>query len=239
MYKKIVAIVALTLASQSANAAIVDLGNLTRDTGSGIEWLDLTETRGMSYNEVMAETQTGTLQGWEYATAAQFDQLISNFGYTPVTSGCLYSVIHCDNATAGQPEVVEHIIRTLGDTADAYWDGVGHIYDAAPDGAGYSYGMLAEYYPSPTNTNITSMALIYDYETIYRSSGAPAADDVDYVMTLNDAILRDDPPAQENYGSFLVRPVAPVPLPAAVWLFGSAIAGFGVITRRRKGVDAA
>ncbi|MCP4993756.1 MAG: VPLPA-CTERM sorting domain-containing protein [Gammaproteobacteria bacterium] len=31
----------------------------------------------------------------------------------------------------------------------------------------------------------------------------------------------------------------PVPLPAAVWLFGSALAGLGLMTRKRNGVEAA
>jgi len=42
-----------------ANAAIIDLGNVTRDTGTGLDWLDLTETRGMRWEEVYVELRPG------------------------------------------------------------------------------------------------------------------------------------------------------------------------------------
>ena len=36
-------------------------------------------------------------------------------------------------------------------------------------------------------------------------------------------------------GTLTVTPVAPVPIPAAVWLFGSALAGLGIFGRRKTG----
>jgi probable HAF family extracellular repeat protein len=36
-----------------------------------------------------------------------------------------------------------------------------------------------------------------------------------------------------SFRAFLLTPITPVPVPAAVWLFGSALAGMGVISRRK------
>lgn len=44
-------------------------------------------------------------------------------------------------------------------------------------------------------------------------------------------------PVVENASSLTLR-VAAVPVPAAVWLFGSALAGLAVISRRRKMIEA-
>ncbi|MCP4343383.1 MAG: VPLPA-CTERM sorting domain-containing protein [Desulfobulbaceae bacterium] len=41
-----------------------------------------------------------------------------------------------------------------------------------------------------------------------------------------------------SLGSYVLH-VSAVPIPAAVWLFGSALAGLGLMTRKRKGVEAA
>ena len=40
--------------STSAGATIIDMGVFTRDTTSGFDWLDVTETQGLSYDEVVA-----------------------------------------------------------------------------------------------------------------------------------------------------------------------------------------
>jgi hypothetical protein len=58
--------IALAVAATPASAEIVELdwktpGDklITKDTASGLEWLDLTVTKGMSFNQVVAATQEG------------------------------------------------------------------------------------------------------------------------------------------------------------------------------------
>ena len=41
-------------------------------------------------------------------------------------------------------------------------------------------------------------------------------------------------PNFHTFDNIVVNPVSPVPLPAAVWLFGSALIGFVGLGRRRK-----
>ena len=64
------ALVGATLfASLTTHAAIIDLGTITRDTDAGLDWLDVTESRGLSYNDVTAQLGAGgTYDGWRYDT---------------------------------------------------------------------------------------------------------------------------------------------------------------------------
>ena len=74
----------------SANAALVErdflvTGDnlLTYDTESGLEWLDLEITRGMSYSEVESElVNGGSLEGFSIANAEQMTELYLNGGFT-------------------------------------------------------------------------------------------------------------------------------------------------------------
>lgn len=65
----------------SANAAILDLGNITRDTSTGLEWLDLTETVGRSHIDISQNLLPGEeFAGWRYATESEVQVLWQNFG---------------------------------------------------------------------------------------------------------------------------------------------------------------
>ena len=81
----------LGLAS-SANALLIEAdyinsgdGLITVDTVTGLEWLDLTETDGMSFNMVEAELLVGgSLFGYRYATLGEVYQLWDNAGINTV-----------------------------------------------------------------------------------------------------------------------------------------------------------
>lgn len=74
--------IALSL-SFNTYAQIIDLGNITRDTSSGLDWLDLTETVNLSYNDVTAKLSSGQeLDGWRFATKDETELLWTNIGYT-------------------------------------------------------------------------------------------------------------------------------------------------------------
>ena len=54
--------------------------NITLDTSTNLEWLDWSLTLSRSYNDVFAQTQGGDLDGWRYATAAEFESLALSAG---------------------------------------------------------------------------------------------------------------------------------------------------------------
>lgn len=66
----------------TANAAIEIDGSVTRDTATGLEWLDLTASVGKSYNQVSSLFDSGEeFEGWRYATSSEITSfLVSNFG---------------------------------------------------------------------------------------------------------------------------------------------------------------
>jgi hypothetical protein len=75
--------IAVVLASAGAicQAALLDNGNHTSDTATGLDWLDLTVTRGQSYDQVVAQMGAGgPYEGWRHATRAEVRQFWINAG---------------------------------------------------------------------------------------------------------------------------------------------------------------
>jgi hypothetical protein len=63
-----------------AQANIIDHGAYLSDTGTGLDWLDLTATQGQSYNTVLGAMPAG---GWHYASLADVATLFTDAGGTP------------------------------------------------------------------------------------------------------------------------------------------------------------
>lgn len=232
MFNKSLAFIGLSL-SLSANAAIVDLGNITHDTDTDLLWLDLTETRGLSYSQVNSMRGEGqAYEGWRYATPQELDQLIINFGYVAINQDCDHGVVHCDNASEWRPEshIIKVMIVTLGDTLDAYYDEINYSRDASPQGAGHARGILGT---QNRSAGYYDVAKISDTQLVYRSSGAGAQNSIDRVETLS-LSFTDFNDASQDTGSFLVKStVPPVPVPSAAWLFGSALIGLAGFKRKK------
>jgi hypothetical protein len=74
--------------SAAALVLAVDLsqpgdGLVTRDTDSGLEWLDLTLTTNLSWNEVEAGAGGWLAAGWRRATGQEVCGLMGSFGFAP------------------------------------------------------------------------------------------------------------------------------------------------------------
>lgn len=78
--RKLFLLVTLVVVSH-ASAIIVDNGDYTTDTTSGLDWLDISFTLGESYNTTLLR-QSGDLSGWRFATRLEFDVFVNNvFGF--------------------------------------------------------------------------------------------------------------------------------------------------------------
>lgn len=66
----------------AARAALIDQGNITHDTVSHLEWLDLTETLGLSYEDIAAGAGGFLADGWSFATTADVCGLLAH-GFAP------------------------------------------------------------------------------------------------------------------------------------------------------------
>jgi hypothetical protein len=172
-------------------AALVDNGLYTTDTVSGLDWLDLSETAGNSYQ--YADDPNA---GWRHATNAEIESIfaqsfdgyfdtgalntsISSYGYADqnADTAVFIDLFGLDEQRAiGMYKDEDEIVRFMG----------------AQDNGNYTVVYGLEYSNVYSETSTTSSAI----------------------------------------GTWLVRSTV-VPIPAAVWLFGSALAGLSWLRRKQ------
>ena len=68
---------ACLVAPQLAQATLISIGDSTLDTRTGLEWLDVTKTSGMSIDDVLSGPLIA--DGWSLATLAEFGDLASSY----------------------------------------------------------------------------------------------------------------------------------------------------------------
>ena len=200
--KKLIVAIALSL-SCSAHAAVVSVdwktagdGLITRDTVTGLEWLDLTETNGMTFDEVSV-LLNGPLVGWRYASTAETIGLWLNFN-TDLNADHVVDAPGIDPNIALAASYLGNIVNEF--ETERQLDGV----------LGITAGVPAEY-------RHTHMGAYTDIDTtFYQDERYSWSDDLSRLHT----------------GSYLVR-VDAIPVPAAVWLFGSGLLGLIGVARRR------
>lgn len=73
-------LVAFALFAAPASALISDNGSSAIDSATNLEWLDLTQTQGMTIATVQASSLIQN-DGWDWATAAQVTTLFTNAGF--------------------------------------------------------------------------------------------------------------------------------------------------------------
>ena len=174
-------------AALSCNAALIDDGNITRDTRTGLEWLDLTETTNISWVELNFEYLFAgkPLEGWRVASQAEVQSLFDSAG---------------SNARTATPKLSQ------------LW---GITY---PD---YSDGPRSSFYIDLEHTQSTQ-------RTGYFVDGELR---IDRRMSANHTYF-SKVNASPYIATALVRDTV-VPVPAAIWLFSSALAGLGWMRRKR------
>ena len=180
---------------------------ITHDTVSKLDWLDLTETNGLSYNYVSGQFGVGgQFDGWRYATNSEVVALWNNFGID-LSAGSSYQVPGHD------PAVVE-AVGFLGNLAEYFsvttLDGVaGMTVD----------GVASNMLDTIGAATIISGNPLSDY-TVYNPVGS-------FTVPTTYAFL--------HTGSYLVKSSV-VPVPPAAWLFGSGLLGLIGIARCKSHV---
>ena len=176
----------------TAQAALVALGDYTTDTDTGLDWLDLDLTLGMSFNQVNAELGTGGLfEGWQVATLDQAQTFLTNAGWIgPFDPSNVSNVGFVADFRALTTSLLDDPISGMGDSS--------LVNDPAAD--------ISMRFSDDPITGITSYSITTPID-----------------LTVG----------QQGTGTFLVR-TSVVPLPTAVWLFLSGLAGLTGICRFRK-----
>jgi len=186
---------------QSVNATFIDNTSFTTDTSTGLDWLDVTETVGLSYEHVSSQLgEGGMFAGYEYATADQIKQLFTNWtGASTADGRVTYHIGEGSNSVDG-------LIQLLGNT--------NKIYTSSDSHATFTRGMLADVYGlDPAISHYVAMLMDED-EGLY--------DRFDYLRVPVNAYYEFTTDSQT--GSFLVRS-ATVPEPAGIALMLLALVG--------------
>ena len=206
--------VAVLVLSSNVNSALIDNGGYTTDDVSGLDWLDLTFTTGVSYNDASLGFGTYEGGGWRYANNAEVETLFGILfdGYYD-TNPAGYSDTQSGNAYGAQTSDMVSFFSLLGS-----WSYTVHTlnYGLYEDEAGLIRMIGAWCYTSScqTSRNVvygTNLTSVYDAQTNY---------------------------SQPSYGTYLVRDnpnyISSVPVPAAIWLFGSGLLGLVGVARRKS-----
>ena len=199
--------IALFLSSHS-NAALVEVdlfttgdGLLIRDTVNNLEWLDVTQTVGMSASDSIAAYES---YGFSLATASDVIQLYTEAGIVDISDG----------GTTRTPENVPGVfllLTLMNHTEEAFRDNT------------WVHGFIDDFGDPLTVT----LARFTDNVV-----GAPTLDAENGYAHVNTNGLWSVDDSDAYVGSFLVR-TSVVPVPAAIWLFGSGLIGLAAVSRRK------
>ncbi|NOX09698.1 MAG: VPLPA-CTERM sorting domain-containing protein [Gammaproteobacteria bacterium] len=188
----------ITLAlSINVSASLIDKGTYTSDTVSGLDWLDLTATTGLSYNYVSSQLGSGGLfDGWSYAGVMRIETLIQHAGGTSPFTGW----------TTINNGVVSSLLNTWGQTQTFLESRIitGGVYTV-------NGNIFVSILSDDPNQSISTTS---DFISLTETTIAPGG-------------------SNSVYGSALYRATSIVPIPAAVWLFGSGLIGLMGVARRK------
>lgn len=113
--KTIFVFLVLTLPVVSAQAALIDNGVTTFDSSSGLVWLDLTETTGLTPSDILADVSGFMSSGWSVASGDQVDNLFQSAGAPSPASGTQF---YLDSS------IPDLLLQLLGQTATTITGGM-------------------------------------------------------------------------------------------------------------------
>lgn len=208
----------LCLTITQVNAALIavtdntspgGVNNVTHDTVTGLEWLDLTASGGISYDDITLQfAVSGTFEGWRHATRAEVQNLFVNSANLILGSQSVVDPLAVQ--FMGLLEVTQFSQNDYYATRGLYNDGATGI-DFGLSGSAFVFYRLMK-----TTTNPFGGVIVLQ-------------------TPLTEVSILDDQPFPKSIvppsstGHWLVR-AAPIPEPATIvlFVFGS------LILQRRK-----
>lgn len=182
MIQKLSLLMCLSFWAVTPHAAIVSVdwetsgdNLITRDTSSGLDWLDLTETNGISYDDILPQLDSGgQFDGWRYATNDEVVALWSNFGINLSSSP---APLQTNGLNADMVNVVAIIgnIYPEWHPTDYPYGAVGYTGDLHTNGTIYTMG---SYYSSDIN------------RTTYWTAGSTSTQSYDQSINLGSYLVQ-------------------------------------------------
>ena len=219
MLRKALIYSVLFASSITVNAALVDNGNVTRDTATQLDWLDLNLTAGRSYLDVSSQLAAGgEFEGWRFASGDEVEALLIQFGVD----------ISYDNIDPTLPPWSQYQPTDAALTAMRDMIGTSCVVGGCADR--WEVSGFIDVSPLPQvvfghQSLVGTSALLDGMGNVTRTSI--------YYNSYNQfgdlSFVQDETLAGTSISSFLVQPV---PIPAAAWLFGSALIALAGIKRK-------
>ena len=220
MFKASCLALSLSLSSTAHSALIVQDwmtagdGYIIRDTDTNLEWLNLTQSGGLSYSYVSTQFGTGgQFEGMRYATNDEVVALWES-----------YFGIDLSASARWDPQLPAYLDPGVRLASETLGTGIGGPTDPRMgDDANYSLlGITAEVRMDNGNQFVLG-AQTFNIDTYYYPVNDPWFS----------ATGISAPTESMATGSYLVRPSV-IPVPAAVWLFGSGMIALVGIMRHKK-----
>jgi len=224
-FKSITLSVAALLIPAWVNASVINTLN-----SNNYEWLELTETAGMSRNSVQATLDAAVAgdawYGYEFASRELVEDLFLS-----------YATFDGSNGFHGDPDVVSGVSDMLNDFGVLFYQAGNGVDDPFSTVDGYTvnidsfyqsfamYGSVSACAGDSCVANILLYTSASGEETMAYQSSRYGYDATYPLLGTVDLDISDP-----DYGSFLVRS-AVVPVPAAAWLFVSGLIGLAGIAR--------
>lgn len=226
--------------STNVSGAIINYAGYSHDTdtnivtGNGLEWLQWDHTNGESISSIQSQLDTIEGGGWYIATNAQVAELLNafNFGTTFDNDENTHQLTYTGYSVGDSSMEADKIfISMFGDTlaaaglSDCY---AGDCRTASNVLFGYDMDGDGKYNSASVYDDYTSS----DFGDAFQGDVSLSSDWVDINWSYDAwsvALVRGgEPPV-------IPEPEIPaVPVPAAIWLFGSGVISLVGIARRKK-----
>jgi len=219
--------IALLLAAPLASANLVsrnliarDDGLLTIDTATGLEWLDVSATKGLSVNDILAGSGGWLGAGFRYADFGDLSTLFTDGGMTPVADcGATFGTIGYLYCLSTEQSTGFKMAAMLGPTDIVLESGRvitgGYV---APTPCGTWHSQICD----PTFDKYTGSYT--EYVRLYGSS-----ESISYVNVSDGPV----PLYRTDWGNWLVREATPVPEPGTTALLMVGLAALGLSKKKR------